>query len=377
VQYAIGRENPVVNSDGIRHAPTFDLTVKTTTFEAYQGMLSLLHDGSPLLLQVAYPFTDVTEYWWVAVADATEQRRTRDLGDMRRVWTLPCTVTDPPSGLLLAQRTWSDALAEFDSWQDVVDTYDRRGGTSSPIPASTADVYPVTARYLDARPVGRRSTKATHRNLDHRQVDAAQGVRRSASSTTRTRRYAAPFTLTLAASKTSLWDALDTPGGEITVTKVPSTSDGSPRRPARRVRRRPGPDRLRPGDSISLTCPDRWLKVQRNKFGLTRSSVAGNYSWQEIQRLVEACWGGSFPFPGWASLDTSRHDEGRPARLGRRRPRRRDQHASAADSSLEVFFDAAGQGRAAAGPVARFRLVPVWRVDAGSARRARRRGSQP
>jgi hypothetical protein len=123
VQYAIGRENPVVNSDGIRHAPTFDLTVKTTTFEAYQGMLSLLHDGSPLLLQVAYPFTDVTEYWWVAVADATEQRRTRDLGDMRRRWTLPCTVTDPPSGLLQAQRTWSDALAEFDSWQDVVDTY--------------------------------------------------------------------------------------------------------------------------------------------------------------------------------------------------------------------------------------------------------------
>jgi len=61
-----------------------------------------------------------------------------------------------------------------------------------------------------------------------------------------------------------------------------------------------------PGDSITLTCPDRSLIVQRNRFGVARSSVPGNKVWQEIQRLVEGAWPNAvFPFPGWSQLDTS------------------------------------------------------------------------
>lgn len=124
VQYAAGRPRPITETDGTRHDETFELTVKTDSQQELDGLRSLLADGSTLLLQIVSPTTDRTEYYWVAVGAVTRARRTLDFGDARRIWTLPLTVTDPPSGLLLAQRTWADVVAEFPTWQDVLNTYD-------------------------------------------------------------------------------------------------------------------------------------------------------------------------------------------------------------------------------------------------------------
>jgi hypothetical protein len=224
-------------------------------------------------------------------------------------------------------------------------------------------VYPVTARYLDAVRSGRRSyPKATHRNLetgkstplvvlDGQVVDDANAkIRRT-------------LTLTLAASK-AVWDAIDAPGGEITVSKVTKYVDGSPETvplgtfivDSEQID--DGPD-----GTITLTCPDRWLKVQRNNFGLTRASVPGNAAWQEIQRLVEAPWGASFP--GWTQLDTTATTKVGPL-VWQDGNRETAITGLLEDNGLEVYFDRAGKAVLRPVPSLSSTSKAVWTVDAGT-----------
>jgi hypothetical protein len=123
VQYALGRRNPVVQTDGVRHAPTFDLTVATSGSRDRDALDALLGGASVLLLQITYPDTQESDYKWVSVGDVTRSRLIQFYGEPRRMWSLPCTETDAPSGLLQAQRTWADVVAEFPTWQDVINTY--------------------------------------------------------------------------------------------------------------------------------------------------------------------------------------------------------------------------------------------------------------
>lgn len=161
------------------------------------------------------------------------------------------------------------------------------------------------------------------------------------------------------------WDTLSVPGGEITVTKTVRYIDGSTETvPLGVFVVDQDAIGYAPGDTITLTCPDRSIKVQRGRFGLARSSVASNAAWQEIQRLVEAVWPGTtYPFPGWAQLD-----ETATTKVGPIVWTDGDRWKAITDlckaNSLEFFFDAQGKAVLRPVPILTTNSVPVWTVDA-------------
>lgn len=164
----------------------------------------------------------------------------------------------------------------------------------------------------------------------------------------------------------SYYDTLLVPGGEITVSQtfrfIDHTTETVPLGVFCVDQETLGYSQ---SGQLTVTAPDRWVQVQRNRFGLKRSSVPGNAGWQEIKRLVEGAWPNTalFPFPGWASVDTSAvtkvgsvvWDDG---------DRDNAIQQLAATGKLEVFFDANG--------FAVLRLIPQltssspvdWTVDA-------------
>lgn len=113
------RADPIVLSDGVRHLPSFPLTVKTYTTAEESDLAALLADGGVLLLQVLFPFTELYEYWWVSIGQVVKSRLTLDFGEPYKLWTLPCTATAPPTGSQQSERVWSDLLADFATWADV------------------------------------------------------------------------------------------------------------------------------------------------------------------------------------------------------------------------------------------------------------------
>ena len=223
----------------------------------------------------------------------------------------------------------------------------------------------VSQQFLDAlRESHQITTTATHRNLitgivtdlevadGSVTIDATADVRRTLS-------------LTVPGSQTT-WDALDTVGGEITVTQSMVYSDQTTEDVPLGVFV-VDQDQIDygPYGSITLTCPDRWVKVQRNQFGPSnRASVPSNMAWQEIKRLVEACWGGDYPFPGWSQLD-----ESATTKVGSLLWDDGDRAGAitqiAQDSALEVFFDAAGMAVLRPIPTLTNTSPSVWAVDAG------------
>jgi hypothetical protein len=229
-------------------------------------------------------------------------------------------------------------------------------------------VYPVSSRYLDAhRRPHVKTSRALHRNVITGVTTSLpiEDGSVSISSSARTRR-----TLSLTIPNTqALWDVLDTVGGEITVSKTMRFPDSS---------RETVPlgvfvvdqDQIGygPGDTISITAPDRWIKVQRNNFAPTaRGSIASNAAWQEIKRLVEGAWPGvTYPFPGWADgspthaattkVGSVLWDDGdRDAAIGQ----------LCTDNSLDVYFNELGEAVLRPMPTPNVTTTPVWTVDAG------------
>lgn len=226
-------------------------------------------------------------------------------------------------------------------------------------------MYPVSARFLDAlrHPLTITAT-ATHRNLITG-VTTVLPIEDGTVTEDVTSKLRRSLSLTLPGLQT-LWDALDTPGGEITVTQTVQYVDRMTETIPMGVfivdQEGLG---YTPGGPITMTCPDRWLKVQRNKFGLSRSSVPSNAGWQEIKRLVEGAWPGStYPFPGWSHLDTTATTKvgsllwsnDREAAIG----------GITEANSLEVFFDRNGLAVLQPVPYLTPTSEPVWLVDASA-----------
>lgn len=120
----LGRSDAVTVTDYARQSPVFDLQVLTGTQEAEDALQDLLADSSALLLQIIYPDIRRTIYRWVSIGPVTQSWLVEDYyGSDDLMWTLPCTVTSRPSGLLQSQRTWADVVAENATWADVVTRY--------------------------------------------------------------------------------------------------------------------------------------------------------------------------------------------------------------------------------------------------------------
>lgn len=228
-------------------------------------------------------------------------------------------------------------------------------------------MYPVSNRYLAAirRPHTKIST-ATHRNLITGVVTPLQieDGTVTINSQSRVRRQ---LSLTVP-NKQATWDALDTVGGEITVTRAIKYTDYT-------LETVPlgvfivDQDQIGygPGDTIQITAPDRWGKVQKNNFGLSRSSVPSNTASQEIKRLVEGAWPGStYPFPGWAAGSPTMAATTKVGSLLWDDGNRDNAIAGlCADNSLDVYFDATGLAVLRAMPNPTDTTPAVWNIDAG------------
>lgn len=122
VLYPMGRAAPLVQTDGTRKVAEYTLSLLTMTDGDRENLEELLSDGGPLLLNVpaANPWGMPTEY--VSAGDVTESRVVRFLGEPARVWELPLTVIERPSGGSQSERTLIDLLA-FPTLDSLMATY--------------------------------------------------------------------------------------------------------------------------------------------------------------------------------------------------------------------------------------------------------------
>lgn len=177
-------------------------------------------------------------------------------------------------------------------------------------------------------------------------------------------------TLSLTVSPTAdLWQALAAPGGEITVTQTTRYIDQSTETVPLGVFvvDQDTLDYTTGGDLV-ITARDRWVVVQRNRFGAAdalRATIPANATWQEVKRLVEGAWpnAAAYPFPGWAILDQSATSKVGPQLWSD--GSRENAITTLADSRWQVFFDPTGKAVLRRTPVLTASSTPVWTVDAG------------
>lgn len=167
----------------------------------------------------------------------------------------------------------------------------------------------------------------------------------------------------------SVQDVVSAPGGEITVQQTLRFIDGSTESVPLGVFcvDQEGVS-YNPGGQLTVTAPDRSLRVQRNRFGLSRSSVASNMTWQEIKRLIEGAWPNSaYPFPGWAAGSPA---TGATVKVGSLIWADGDRWAAVTQmltaNSLDFYFDAAGKAVLKPLPVLTTSSPSVWSVDASA-----------
>jgi hypothetical protein len=231
-------------------------------------------------------------------------------------------------------------------------------------------MWAVSQRYLDTKRTAHSViTQAVH-------VDPVSGVRTSlpvedgavtvdgSAGTRRSLSLTVPGVTYNSTGIVDLWQVLSAIGGEITVSKttrfIDHTTEAVPLGVFVVDQAQVG---YRPDGTLQLTCPDRWVRVQRNRFpSLNYPSTAGNAAWQEIRRLVEGAWpnGG---FPGWSQLDTSASPK-----VGHVVWTDGDRAAAALDiakaHSVEVFFDAQGKAVLRPVPLINTASKAVWQIDA-------------
>lgn len=92
----LGREKPIVRTDGVRKSASYTLPCLTETWPAWVSMRQILADGSPLLLRTpaGYPFDLLT---WMHVSGVREIPVSGKVSEWMRRWPLPVTEVDAPS----------------------------------------------------------------------------------------------------------------------------------------------------------------------------------------------------------------------------------------------------------------------------------------
>ena len=119
VRYPLGRQFPIVASDGRRKAATYTLTLFTADAGELAALTALLDDLSPLLLNVPASRGWVghgTEY--VAVGDLTGSIPGVRVNSSARTWSLPCSVVDRPAGGSQAFVTYGYLYAQLPTYGD-------------------------------------------------------------------------------------------------------------------------------------------------------------------------------------------------------------------------------------------------------------------
>lgn len=122
----LGRDTPIVVSDGKRKSKTGTITLRTKDDNEHLDLLGLLDDCSVLLLDVppAKGFGPTLPHQYLSIGDLAEQRLIDDYYPHPwRIWTAPYAVVGRPAGGIQAQRTWATVLGAYATWQDVITHY--------------------------------------------------------------------------------------------------------------------------------------------------------------------------------------------------------------------------------------------------------------
>jgi hypothetical protein len=109
--WPMGRETPVVHTDGTRKAPQTSVTIKIDTSKELADLRALLSGAGVLLLNIPASLGFGFDTSYVAVGKVTN-RRVSDIGtDPYRAVELPITVVDMPIGGSQSTRTYADLFA--------------------------------------------------------------------------------------------------------------------------------------------------------------------------------------------------------------------------------------------------------------------------
>lgn len=110
VFYPMGREHPVVQTDGQRKGAESSMTVATDTLVDLAAIKALVNSADVLLLNVPYTLGWGVDPAYISVG-AVRNRRISDIGsDPQRAVVLPYIVVDAPVGGTTATRTYADLL---------------------------------------------------------------------------------------------------------------------------------------------------------------------------------------------------------------------------------------------------------------------------
>jgi hypothetical protein len=122
VFYPMGRQNPVVQTDGARKGVESTLNVLTMNTADLAALRALLQDTGVLLLNIPTDRDYGFPTCYIAVGDVSEARSVDRLPAPYRVTSLPFVVVDRPAGGSQAQRTLAD-LFEYATLADLMTAY--------------------------------------------------------------------------------------------------------------------------------------------------------------------------------------------------------------------------------------------------------------
>lgn len=118
VRYPLGSRFPIVASDGVRKAATYQLTVRTHTHAERDALDALLADLATLLLNVPAGLRWGVTAEYVSVGTLTAGRIVDWGPHPYREWQLPCTVTRRPAGGSRADITYGYSYGLYPTYAD-------------------------------------------------------------------------------------------------------------------------------------------------------------------------------------------------------------------------------------------------------------------
>lgn len=114
----LGREFPVVLTDGTRKAPSSAIAFATFTEEEAEEFRALFGDGAVLLMDVPVAYGLGFTHQYLSFGDLVEARFEPRYGpNPRRTWTAPYDAVDRTEGALQPIRTYADLLQEFSTYE--------------------------------------------------------------------------------------------------------------------------------------------------------------------------------------------------------------------------------------------------------------------
>lgn len=121
VHTPIGRQRPIVFTDGALKAPQGTLELSTWDLAERDALLTLLQGLTPLLLNIPTGLGWGITSEWVSFSGVSE--RAISGKSQARLWSLPYLVVDRPVGAVNIARTWADVLNEAATWAELKNLY--------------------------------------------------------------------------------------------------------------------------------------------------------------------------------------------------------------------------------------------------------------